>query len=142
MRRDYAGGNWMKPDPDPARLLQSYANALSRLDGEALDSLFGSDTLLEIPFLKPGRLVGSTEIAAGHREILANLEAVDCRIEHCLADAGHAIAEGQLEVTRRGEAARRLAIGMVAECGDAGLRRLSLYCNTRGLRRWSDKTIQ
>jgi hypothetical protein len=131
----------MKPGRDPARLLQDYANALSRLDGEALDSLFGSDTLLEIPFLKPGRLVGSTEIAAGHREILANLEAVDCRIEHCLAGAGQAIAEGNLEVMRHGDVPRSLAIGLVAECGDTGLRRLSLYCDTRGLRRWSDKRI-
>ena len=132
----------MKRKPDPTRLLQDYASALSRLDGDALDGLFGSDTLLEIPFLKPGRLVGGTEIAAAHREILANLEAVDCRIGHCLADGRYVIAEGRLEVTRRGDRPRGLDIGMVAECGDAGLRRLSLYCNTRGLRRWSDKTIQ
>lgn len=131
----------MKRTQDPARLLQDYASALSRLDSEALDSLFGSDTLLEIPFLKPGRLVGSTEIAAGHREMLANLEAADCRIEHCLVDGSHAIAEGILEVTRHGDVPRNLAIGLVAEYGDTGLRRLSLYSDTRGLRRWSDKRI-
>jgi len=114
---------------DPALLLQSYASALSRLDRQALDGLIGSDTLLEIPFLKPGRLVGKTEIAAAHREILDNMESLDCRIARCLAGGNQAIAEGRLEATRRGEAPRGLEFGMVAECG-AG-----------GLRRWSDKTI-
>lgn len=126
---------------DPELILHDYASALSRLDRQALDGLIGSDTLVEIPFLKPGRLLGKTEIAAAHREILDNLESLDCRIAHSLASGSHAVAEGWLEAKRRGEAPLSLEFGMVAECGDTGLRRLSLYCDTRGLRRWSDKTI-
>lgn len=132
----------MKSPQDPARLLQSYAQALSRLDAQALDDLIADHSLLEIPFLKPRRLVGRSEIAAAHREIVDNLEAVDCSLEHSLAGEGHAIAEGRLEVTRRGDIPRSLEFGMVVECDGSGLRRLSLYCNTRNLRRWSDKTIQ
>jgi len=132
----------VKTPQDPARLLEDYANALSRLDRQALDGLVGDHMLLEIPFLKPGRLLGRTEIAAAHREIADNLEAIDCRIDHNLAGDGHAIAGGRLEVTRRGDIPRSLEFGMVVECDDSGLRRLSLYCDSRNLRRWSDKTIQ
>lgn len=132
----------MKSRQNPARLLQDYAKALSRLDRQALDGLVGDDTLLEIPFLKPGRLIGRTEIAAAHREILDNLEAIDCSIVHSLAGDGHAIAEGRLDVTRRGDTTQSLEFGMVVECDDSGMRRLSLYCDTRNLRRWSDRMIQ
>jgi len=123
------------------RLLEAYLAALGDADTAALDALIGEHTLLENPFLNPSRLLGKREIASAHEAIREQIESLDISIESCLGDAAQAIASGSLGVTRRGESRRDFAIGLAVECDDRGLARLSLYCDTRYLRRWSDRRI-
>lgn len=121
--------------------LQAYFAALQRADTASLKRLVGPHTLLENPFLNPPRLFGDDEIARAHRALLERLEAIEFRAERLLGDARHAIASGRLSVTPRGEPAREFAVGVVVDCAGDSLRRLSLYCDTRGVRRWSDEAI-
>ena len=124
-----------------ANRLRQYLVALENRDTVGLNALIGEFTLLENPFLNPARLWGKREIAQAHGEIAGQLESLEFRLEHCLGDAVRAIATGRLAYARRGEDPRDLAVGVVAECDRQGLRRLCLYCDTRDLRRWSDKAI-
>ena len=131
----------MSGGDDAADRLRQYLEALETQDGETLDALIGEHTLLENPFLKPPRLFGRDEILRAHREILGQLETIVFKLDHCLGDRDRAVATGRLEFARRGENPRSFAAGAVAECAGGGLRRLSLYCDTRNLRRWSDRAI-
>ena len=124
----------------PANLMQRYLEALSTKDLDAIREMSGPRSLVEIPFLKPNRLIGDNEIVKAHEEIFANLESVRFVVEHSAADGAHAIAEGTLEVRRDGREQSHAA-GVVAEPGDEGIARVSLYCNARNVRLWSDKTI-
>jgi len=124
-----------------ASLLEDYLAALGTADSAALDALIGEHTLLENPFLNPSRLLGRREIASAHDAIREQIESLDFDLDHCLGDAVRAIASGRLGVTRRGEARRDFAVGLVCECDDRSLARLSLYSDTRNARRWSDRRI-
>jgi len=124
----------------PANLMQRYLEALSNQDLDAIRQMSGSRSLVEIPFLKPNRLFGGSEIVKAHEEIFANLDSVRFVVEHSADNGVCAIAEGTLEVRRDGREQRHQA-GLVAESGDDGIGRVSLYCNARNVRLWSDKTI-
>lgn len=124
-----------------AKLLQNYLGALHSRNIDVIDQLFGSNTLLEIPLLKPNRLHGNVEIVKAHREIFSNLETVDFSLSDTLSSDSHAIAEGRLQFSRFGGDSKSLAAGIVAEAADENLVRISLYCDSRNLRLWSDKTI-
>lgn len=124
-----------------ARLLQNYLGALHSRNIDLIDKLFGSNTLLEIPLLKPNRLHGNAEIVKAHREIFTNLETVEFSLTDTETSDSHAIGEGRLQFTRLGGDSESLPAGIVAEAEDENLIRISLYCDARNLRLWSDKTI-
>jgi hypothetical protein len=124
----------------PTNLMQCYLEALSSQNIDAIRQLSGPRSLIEIPFLKPNRLIGDREIVKAHEQIFANLESVRFVIEHSADDGAQAIAEGRLELRRDGREQSHAA-GLVAESDAEGIGRVSLYCNARNVRLWSDKTI-
>ena len=124
----------------PTNLMQRYLEALSSKDIDAIRQLSGPRSLVEIPFLKPNRLIGDREIVKAHEQIFANLESVRFVIEHSADNGAQAIAEGRLEVRRAGQD-QGYAAGIVSESDAEGIGRVSLYCNARNVRLWSDKTI-
>lgn len=131
----------MRPEFEPARLLQDYLSALSAQDIESIEDLCLSLTLLEIPFLKPNRLVGRAEIARAHRDIFASLQSLCFETRATLADDNHAIAEARLEINRRDGGVESFEVGIVAETADGELRRISLYGDARNFRPWVDRRI-
>ena len=76
-----------------------------------------------------------------HRAILEQLECIAIDLDLVLGDHRQAIASGRMTVTRRGDLARDYAIAAVAACDGDDLLRLSLYCDTRNIRRWADQAI-
>lgn len=122
-------------------ILNAYLSALHDRDLERLDALIGDSSLLENPFLNPVRLVGKREIEEAHRQIFDNLELIEIDIDRCLDDGGRAIASGGLAFARSGESRQDFDLGLVAEINGRYLRRLSLYCDTRNIRRWCDRSI-
>ena len=123
------------------QLLQDYLAALTSKRIDAIENLTGATTIVEIPFLQPTRLVGQAEVTKAHREIFANLESIRFDLDNCEANASHAIAAGRLEVVRNGTERQHFQAGIVCEIGAGGTRRISLYCDARNVRPWSDKTI-
>jgi len=130
----------MNDKPDPRQTLQHYIDALAARDLDAIESLIDAHSLVEIPFLKPDRLVGAREISAAHGEIFSNLERIEFDARHILSDARHAIAEGRLYV-QRGAQRSEYAAGLTVELQDDRLRRVSLYADARNSRLWSDRSI-
>jgi len=123
------------------RLLQQYLSALNSKNIDAIEQICGSHSLLEIPFIKPNRLLGNTEIVKAHRQIFANLESIEFSLSATESSGSHAIGAGELRFTRGDGSSETLAAGIVAEAEEAGLLRISLYCDARSIRPWSDKTI-
>ena len=131
----------MNTEQTATDLLQEYLQTVSSGDVDAIGALFEDQALLEIPFLKPNRLVGKAEIHKGHREIFTTLDAIDFKPLNIESNATQVIAEGKLEFKRDGGESQRLEAGIVAEAPDGKLQRLSIYCDARNIRQWSDKSI-
>lgn len=128
--------------PTPDRLLRDYLDALAHANLESANRIAASRCLLEIPFLKPSRLLGSAEIDKAHREIFAHLDSLAFEVRQVEADATHAIAEIRLDFVHRDDGTRSLPAGFVVESDGEQLTRISLYCDARNIRRWSDRSIQ
>ncbi len=122
-------------------LLQDYLTAFERKDIERIETLSADHCLVEIPFLKPNRLVGKTEILKGLSEIFATLESIEFKLDNIEANDNQVIAEGVLKVARTGEDRQGYQLGLVAEAKSGLLQRVSLYCDARNVRPWSDKSI-
>lgn len=119
------------------KLLREYLAALEGKDADAIRA----PRLLENPFLKPNRLVGDAEIDEAHRGIFAALDSIRFELGEVIADDTNAIAEARLELARRGQEPESFEIAVAAEADAGGLRRVSIYADTRNVRRWVDGTI-
>lgn len=122
-------------------ILQNYIAALAAKDLDAIDRMMSERSLIENPFVKPNRLLGRTEILKAHAEIFASLEKIEIHLAETESNDRHAIGEGRLDITRAGEDQRSFQVGIVAEVAASELARISLYCDARNIRLWSDKTI-
>lgn len=122
-------------------LLLSYVSALHAKNMQALSSLIDDTSLVELPFLKPTRLIGRREIMAAHSEIFETLDRMAFELSGPLEKARHAIAEGVLRVHRKSGETQSHRIGLVAETAGHVLARISLYGDARNIRPWSDRTI-
>ena len=121
-------------------ILQNYIAALAAKDLGAIDRMTSARSLIENPFVKPNRLLGKAEVLKAHAEIFANLEKIEIHLIKIESNDSHAIGEGRLDVTRQ-EVMQSLQVGIVAEVDTSELARISLYCDARNIRLWSDKTI-
>ncbi len=124
-----------------SRMLQAYLSALTTRDVSAIEKISVAASLMEIPFIKPNRLVGNNEIIKAHKEIFANLAEIDFELLDSSADNNHAIGHGQLNYVRNGGERNSLPTAIVIETTGESLARMSLYCDARSLRPWSDKSI-
>ncbi len=126
--------------------IRAYWAAFEAGDAEAITALFGRNGLYETPFLTPSRLVGAAEIRAGLERSFAVTEGRRVTLDQVKAAGCAAIAEGRFEATvpRDGETIT-VPFAMVAEADDAmtdsGLKRLSLYCDARPYRLWTDGPV-
>lgn len=125
----------------PKVILQDYLTAISAGDIAVIEQLSNDHCLIEIPFLKPNRLFGKTEILKAHREIFANIGRIKFNLADIAMNASHAIAEGQLEFLGQSGETSEHQVGIVAETDGDTLQRLSLYADARNIRPWSDKSI-
>ena len=126
--------------PDDA--IRAYWAAFEAGDAEAIVALFGPNGLYETPFLTPTRLVGAAEIRAGLERSFAVTETRRVTIDQLKAAGPAAIAEGRFEATvPRDGVTMTVPFAMVAEVADSRLKRLSLYCDARPWRLWSDGPV-
>ncbi len=73
------------------RLLKEYLSALNSKNIDAIEQMSSSHSRLEIPFIKPNRLLGNTEIVEAHREIFIHLEFIDFQLSSTESSDSHAI---------------------------------------------------
>ncbi len=126
----------------PDEAIRAYCVAFEAGDTEAIVALFGPNGLYEMPFLTPPRLIGGAEIRAGMARIFALTEARRVTLDQVKAAGPAAIAEGRFEATvPRDDATITVPFAMVAEAADGGLKRLSLYCDARPWRLWTDGPV-
>ena len=122
--------------------IRTYCTAFEAGDADAIVALFGPNGLYEMPFLTPTRLVGGAEIRAGMMRIFEITEARWVTLDQVKAAGPAAIAEGRFEATvpRDGKTIT-VPFAMVAEAAVGGLSRLSLYCDARPYRLWTDGPV-
>ena len=122
--------------------IRAYCTAFEAGDDDAIVALFGPNGLYEMPFLTPTRLVGGAEIRAGMERIFALTEARRVTLDQVKAAGPAAIAEGRFEATvPRDGVTMTVPFAMVAEAAGGGLSRLSLYCDARPWRLWTDGPV-
>ena len=126
--------------PDDA--IRAYCTAFDHRDVEAIAALFAANGLYEMPFLKPGRLIGAAEIRAGIGRAFEVVSTSTTSIRQITKLGAQAIAEGALtaDIPRDG-ASITVPLALVAESGDDGLARLTVYCDARPYRLWSDGPV-
>ena len=126
----------------PKTVLQAYLGAFEAKDALAIQQLIGDRALIEMPLLKPSRLFGASEIFTGHQNAFRTIEDADFTFPEPIAENDSAaIAIGVLTIKRKNGVQDNHEVGVVAEMRDLALHRISLYLNSRNIRRLSDETI-
>ena len=116
--------------------LMVYIAAFEARDADTIVSLLGDDALVEIPLLRPARLFGRSEIWRGHDQAFATMDRIELSLSHPIAEKdGSSICCGELLVRRSGGLEHCHETGIVAEMADDGLKRISLYFDSRNIRR-------
>ena len=133
--------NTQSSDFQASSALLNYVAALQNKDIKSVKPLIGHHTLVEIPFMRPNRLIGQLEISRAHAEMFEALDNIDFVLGTPLEKDRFAIAEGELRVQRKSGEEYTLQIGIVAQTDGEILTRISLYADARDIRMWSDRTI-
>ena len=124
------------------RAIAAYIAAFQNLDSDALAASAGQNGLVEVPLIKPSRLFGRSEIRRGHSAAFQEIVKAEFVSDKPIAESDDAaIWLGTLNIQRNKSAPESHEIGIVAQPGDEGASRISLYFNSRGIRRWADETI-
>ena len=126
----------------PSDAITQYIDGFSQSDNDKLAGLFGERTLLELPLVKPTRLVGRDEICRAHAEIFTNVATATFTATHGPCEqAQAAIWVGELAVTRIDKSRQSHRVAMVATTTEGKLDRLTIHLNARNTRRWADASI-
>ena len=133
--------NTQSSDLQASSALLNYVAALENKDIKSVAPLIGHHTLVEIPFMRPNRLVGQPEISKAHADIFETLDSIDFVLGTPLEKDRFAIAEGELRVQRKSGEEYTHQIGIVVQTDGKSLIRISLYADARDIRMWSDRTI-
>ena len=133
--------NTQSSDLQASSALLNYVATLENKDIKSVAPLIGHHTLVEIPFMRPNRLVGQLEISKAHADIFEALDSIDFVLGTPLEKDRFAIAEGELWVQRKSGEEYTHQIGIVAQTDGEILTRISLYADARDIRMWSDRTI-
>ena len=133
--------NAQSSDFQASSALLNYVAALQNKDIKSVAPLIGHHTLVEIPFMRPNRLVGQHEISKAHADIFEALDSIDFVLGAPLEKDCFAIAEGELRVQRKSGEEYTHQIGIVVQTDGEILTRISFYADARDIRMWSDRTI-
>jgi len=126
----------------PGAALLTYIGAFESLDEKCIATLTGDGVLIEVPLLKPNRFFGYSEIERGHKAAFNSIENTSFCIDDEVAENDDAaIFLGRVKVTRINGNVDLHDVGIVAQLTDDKLSRISLYFNSRNIRRWSDESI-
>ncbi|MFT7531781.1 MAG: ketosteroid isomerase-like protein [Gammaproteobacteria bacterium] len=128
---------------DSARAtLLTYVGAFESRDANCIASLTGDGVLVELPLIKPNRLFGKSEIERGHLATFESITDAAFSIDGEVAENHEAaICIGKIRISRMGGDIEQHDMGVVAQLTNDKLSRISLYFNSRNIRRWSDKSI-
>ena len=74
--------NTESSDLQAGSALLNYVAALQNKDIVSVTPLIGHHTLVEIPFMRPNRLIGQLEISRAHAEIFEALDNIDFCFGH------------------------------------------------------------
>jgi hypothetical protein len=120
--------------------LSDYLQAFSARDTKCVANCFAGSAVLELPMVKPNRLVGLAEIETAHNLAFQTLSKATFEINEMLTTGTHAIASGKLTVVCR-EKDELHTFALACECTATGFSRVSWYLDSRGQRLWSDKAV-
>jgi len=122
-------------------LFKSYCASFNARDLERLVSLFWPYALFEMPLLGQ-RIVGTSEIHAGHRRIFDLSEYAEIDISAIKASGPVIIAEGMLESKLlRDNRPVEMPLAMTMQDEGRKIVRLSVYLDARPYRLWADGPI-
>ena len=122
-------------------LFQSYCASFNARKLDPLVSLFWPYALFEMPLLGQ-RIVGASEIRAGHQRIFDLSEYAEIDISAIKASGPVIIAEGTLESKLlRDNRAVEMPLAMTMQDVDGRIVRLSIYLDARPYRLWADGPI-
>ena len=125
---------------DARGCLSDYLQAFAARDTRKVAVCFAGSAILELPTLKPGRLVGLAEIEAAHSLAFQTLSMAEVEINEISATGALAFASGKLTVVCRGRD-EVYPFALASECVASGLSRASWYFDSRGQRLWSDRAV-
>jgi hypothetical protein len=125
---------------DPTARLKDYLQAFSERDMKCVAGCFVGSAVLELPMVRPNRLVGLAEIEAAHDFAFQALSKVVVETNEILPMGNRAITSGRLTVACRGRDEVH-PFALVSECAATGLIRVSWYLDSRGYRPWSDEAV-
>ncbi len=126
----------------PKRIMETYIGAFEAKDANTILNLIGDRALVELPLLKPNRLFGSLEVHRGHQAVFLSADSIHFSIDDSIVqNETAAIALGHLGITRHDGSSENHEIGVVVEKKEQLLHRISIYLNSRDIRRWADETI-
>ena len=125
-----------------SQAIMIYLAAFEAMDADTITTLLGDNALLEVPLLKPNRLFGESEIRRGHEAAFGRMKSAKFEETHPVEEKeGNAICFGDLVLEFKNGERQRHQTGIVAEVTRNGLKRISIYFNSRNIRRWADETI-
>lgn len=122
-------------------LFQRYCASFNARELDHLVSQFWPYALFEMPLLGQ-RIVGASEIRAGHQRIFDLSEYAEIDISAIKASGPVIIAEGTLESKLlRDNRAVEMPLAMTMQDVDGKIVRLSVYLDARPYRLWADGPI-
>lgn len=125
---------------DPRQALGDYLQAFAARDARRVAGCFIGGAVLELPMMKPNRLVGLVEIETAHCLAFQTLSQATVEVNEIVVSESGAMASGQLTVVCRGKEESH-PFALASECAAAGLSRVSWYLDARRHRPWSDKAV-
>jgi len=138
--QSYRGKSGAPKFASSSEALLAYAGAFAEKDLDFIRGAISEETLLELPMVKPCRLLGVSEIVSAHTEAFKTISNATFELHSPIEKGSLAIAEGALKVSRAGKEETH-PLGIVAETNNGKLKRVTLYFDARHHRLWSDKTI-
>jgi len=122
-------------------LFKRYCASFNARELDPLVSLFWPYALFEMPMLGQ-RIVGASEIRAGHQRIFDLSEYVEIDISTSKTSGPVIIAEGMLESKLvRDSAPVEMPLAMTMQSVDGRIVRLSAYLDARPYRLWADGPV-
>ena len=125
----------------PSQAIALHNAAYESRDASALLDALAPGCLYEMPLLR-SRMVGRAEIAEGLRLALTATTRCSLEISRSRETDSVALVEGVMtaRLAREGTTAT-LPFAMVAQAGESGISRISLYLDAKPYRLWADGPV-